>query len=210
MKFNKRRLLIVISIIVLTTSLLLFSIRLAGYWLLNSDNPQKADAIVVLAGNPTRAFYAADLYLKGHAPEVYISKPIRLHHEKLLDELGVPFPYAEEIYRQVLLKKGVPDSHIQVFGKSSISTVEEAEAIKELLKGSKKRLLVITSPYHTKRTKMIIRDVLEGYDVIVVATPYEPFPKKWWTDQDSARNVVLEAFKILFYKLGGTFHSGVN
>jgi hypothetical protein len=55
---------------------------------------------------------------------------------------------------------------------------------------------------------MIIRDVLGGYDVKVVATPYEPFPKKWWTDQDSARNVILEAFKILFYKLGGTFIPG--
>jgi uncharacterized SAM-binding protein YcdF (DUF218 family) len=208
MKLNKSRLLIVISIIVLTTSILLFSVRLAGYWLLNSDNPQEADAIVVLAGNPTRAFYAADLYVKGYAPKIYISKPIRLHHERLLDELGVISPYAEDIYRQVLLKKGVPDSHIQVFGKSSISTVEEAEAIKELFKGSNKRLLVITSPYHTRRTKMIIRDVLGGYDVKVVATPYEPFPKKWWTDQDSARNVILEAFKILFYKLGGTFIPG--
>jgi len=207
MKHSSRRLLVVAGIFLFVICLLLIGGRFIGYWLQYSDRPEKSDAIIVLAGNPTRAFYAADLYLKGYAPEIYISKPIRSHHERLLDELGVPFPYAEEIYKQVLLKKGVSDSHIQIFGKSSISTVEEAAAIKELFKNSRKRLLVITSPYHGRRAKMIFGNVLKGYDVRIIGTAYEPFPKRWWTNQDSARNVVLEVVKILFYKLGGSFYN---
>lgn len=207
MKLGSRHLLFVAGIFLFVICLLLIGVRFIGYWLQYSDRPEKSDAIIVLAGNPTRAIYAAELYLKGFAPKTYISRPIRLHHEKLLDELGVPFPYAEEVYRQVLLKKGVPSSQIQIFGKSSISTVEEAEAIKELFKGSRKRFLVITSPYHIRRAKMIFGNVLKDYDIRVVGTPYEPFPKRWWTNHDSARNVVLEVVKILFYKLGGSFYS---
>jgi hypothetical protein len=41
----------------------------------------------------------------------------------------------------------------------------------------------------------------------VVATPYEPFPREWWKDQDAARHVVLELSKIAFYLLGGQFSS---
>lgn len=207
MKLGNRRLLFIVGIFLSFVGLLLIGVRFIGYWLQQDDIPLKSDVIIILSGNPARAIYAAELYSKGFASEIYISRPVRLHHEKLLDELGVPFPYAEEVYRQVLLKKGVPSSQIRIFGKSSISTVEEAEAIKELFEGSRKRLLVITSPYHIRRAKMIFRNVLKDYEVRVVGTPYEPFPKRWWTNQDSARNVVLEVVKILFYKIGGSFYS---
>jgi hypothetical protein len=41
--------------------------------------------------------------------------------------------------------------------------------------------------------------------VRIVPTPYDPFPARWWTDQDAARNVLLELAKIAFYRLGGRF-----
>jgi uncharacterized SAM-binding protein YcdF (DUF218 family) len=207
MKLGSRRLLFIVGAFLFAIGLLLIGVRFIGCWLQYSDKPEKSDAIIVLAGNPTRAIYAAEPYLKGSAPKIYISRPVRRHREKLLDELGVYFPYAEEVYRQVLLKKGVPDSDIRIFGKSSISTVEEAAAIKELFKGSRKRLLVVTSPYHIRRAKMIFGNVLKDHEIRVVGTPYEPFPQKWWTNQDLARNVILEVVKILFYKLGGRFYS---
>jgi hypothetical protein len=40
-----------------------------------------------------------------------------------------------------------------------------------------------------------------------VATPYEDFVEKWWTDQTSAVNVVLETAKLIHYHLGGAFRS---
>lgn len=179
----------------------------AGHWLHYSDSPEKSDAIIILAGNPARAFYAADLYLQGYSADIYISKPLRLSHERLLDDIGVFFPFAEEIYRQVLLKKGALNSRIHILGTSSISTIEEAEAAKALFKGGHRKLLIVTSFYHVRRTKMIFKDVLKGYDIKVVGTPYESFPERWWTNQDAARDVLLETVKILFYKLGGSFHS---
>jgi len=30
-------------------------------------------------------------------------------------------------------------------------------------------------------------------------------PQRWWTNQESARNVMLELAKLVFYKLGFSF-----
>jgi len=196
-KLKNRHLIAAFAVFTAVIGLFALCIVSAGYWLQNSDKPEQSDAIIVLAGDSSRALYAADLYFRGYASQVYISKPIRSHDERLLDELGILFPFVEEIYIQVLLKKGVPNSHIQVFGKSSMSTVEEAEVIKELFKGPKYKLLIVTSPYHIRRAKMIFKDILAGNDIRVVGTPYELFPNKWWTNQDAAKNVILEVFKIL-------------
>lgn len=177
----------------------------AARWLLTAESPVKADAIVVLAGEPARAFYAADLYRQGFADKIFISKPVRLPGLRMLDDLGVPFPRSEEIYRQVLIKKGVPDRNISFFGEGSISTLEEALAIRALMRGKNGRLLIVTSPYHTRRTGMIFRDVLPDTGITVLSTTYESFPANWWKDQDTARNVLLEMAKILYYRLGGAF-----
>lgn len=179
-------------------------------WLSRAGSPAKADAIIVLAGEPARAFYGANLYAQGFAGKVYISRPVRLLSQRRLDELGVPFPRAEEIYRQVLIKKGVPDKDIGFFGEASVSTLEEALAVRRLTQGRNWRLLIVTSPYHARRTHMIFSDKLPGVKVIVVATPYEFFPVDWWKDQDAARNVLLEVAKILFYRLGGGYYGAAN
>ncbi len=176
-------------------------------WLSTAGSPAKADVIIVLAGEPARAIYGADLYVQGFAGKVYISRPIRLPGHRKLDELGVPFPRAEEVYRQVLIKKGVPDKDIGFFGEASVSTLEEALAVRKLTQGSNWRLLIVTSPYHARRTLMIFQDKLPGAKITVVASPYEPFPVDWWKDQNAARNVLLEVVKILFYRLGGGFYA---
>jgi len=179
-------------------------------WLSTAGSPAKADAIIVLAGEPARAFYGADLYLQGFAGKVYISRPVRLLGQRKLDELGVHFPRAEEIYRQVLIKKGVPEKDIGFFGEASVSTLGEALAVRSLTQGRNWRLLIVTSPYHARRTNMIFRDKLPDAKITVVAAPYEPFPPDWWKNQDAASNVLLEVAKILFYCLGGGFYATAN
>ncbi len=180
----------------------------AGYWLQGNDAPAEADAIIVLAGPPTRAFYAADLYHQGYASKIFITVPIREHALKLTDELGVDIPRAEQIYRQVLIKKSVPADNIYFIGKDLISTADEAEAINRSFKSENCRLLVVTSPFHVRRSHMVLHNMVERCDIKVLATPYEPSLEKWWTNQDSARNVLTEMLKITFYMCGGRFHSG--
>ena len=177
----------------------------AADWLSAGDRPQKADAILVLGGGYSRPFQAADLYRQGFARKIYVSVPAREDQYRLLDEAGVSFPREEEVVREVLLKKGVPASAIEYFGKASVSTAAEAQAARALFATGAPRLLVVTSPYHLRRARMTFSDALPAADIRVIATSYDPFPQVWWKDQSAARNVLLELAKIIFYQLGGRF-----
>lgn len=129
-------------------------------WLSVSDQPQKADAILVLGGGYSRPFQAADLYRQGFARKIYITAPAREDQLRLLDEAGIAFPREEDVVRQVLLKKGVPAAAIEYLGKDLISTAEEAQAARALFVQSAPRLLVVSSPYHLRRARIIFSDAL--------------------------------------------------
>ena len=177
----------------------------AGEWLSAADRAQKADAILVLGGDFSRPFQAADLYREGLARKIYVSVPVRKDDYRLLDEAGIAFPRDEEVMRQVLLKKGVPASAIEYLGKDLISTAAEAQAARALFTQRAPSLLVVTSPFHLRRARMIFTDALPGADIRVIATSYDPFPSSWWKNQSAAGSVLLELAKIVFYQLGGRF-----
>ena len=66
-------------------------------------------------------------------------------------------------------------------------------------------LLVVTSPYHVYRTRLIFSDHLPASRILVVASREEPLPTRWWTDREAATNVALELGKLVFYSLGLSF-----
>ena len=176
----------------------------AGDWLRAGPAPETADAIVVLAGMPERALYAAELFKAGYAKKIFVSRPLREHSLEILDKLGIAMPKAEDVNAQILTRSGVPSTDILFFGKGSASTWDEARAMADLIQSKPLKLLVVTSPYHVRRASMIFRQTY-GPAHIVVGTPYEPFPREWWRSQDAARNVLLELAKITFYLVGGRF-----
>jgi len=193
-------------------SIIVFGIGLflAGHWLQSGDEidpSKKADVIVVLAGSYFRPLYAAELYNQGVGSVVYVSRAIDRKDRKLLESVDVNLPLQEDIFHRILQKKGVPDSAIRFFGKSLISTAQEAEAFKEAIGNEPKTVVLVTSPYHVRRAEMIFEDALPNCTVLAVGTPYEPFPKKWWLARTPAMNTFNETIKILFYLLGGYFES---
>jgi len=177
----------------------------AGKWLPLMNEPEPAEAIVILGGSFFRTAFAADLYLQGLAPRVYVSKAYRDRHSRFLESLGVSLPREEDISLEILLKKGVPRRAITVFGTSNLSTAQEAIELRTMFAGTSQRILLVTSAYHVRRTSKVFRDICEECKFLVVGTPYEPFYQKWWTDRESATSVVLESVKWLFYLAGGRF-----
>jgi uncharacterized SAM-binding protein YcdF (DUF218 family) len=204
---KKRTKIFLFSLILCITCFFVTALFFAGYWLKGDEKPVKSDAIIILAGTPTRSFYAADLYRQGYAPQVFISRPVREHSLQMLDKIGVSFPRQEEVNKEVLLKKGVPEQNVHFFGQSSLSTIQEAEAANKLFRGDSCKIIIVTSPYHVRRANMMFKDTMQRCQFKVLGTPYEPFPEKWWTDQDAARNVLLETSKTVFYFFGGRFRS---
>ncbi|MEW6689344.1 MAG: YdcF family protein [Pseudomonadota bacterium] len=180
----------------------------AARWLNNPDVPDRADAIVVLAGTYQRGIAGAELYRRGLAPLVYVSVPAPDPAAVALAPLGIRLPPKEEIYEQTLRAMGVPAGAIRRLGSRSLSTVEEAEEARRVFAPGA-RLLLVTSPFHVRRARLIFSAVLadRGIQVAVAAVPQEHFPARWWTSQDAAREVLLEWAKIVFYLGGGRFRA---
>jgi uncharacterized SAM-binding protein YcdF (DUF218 family) len=178
---------------------------LAGKWLPVYNAPEKADAIVVLCGSYFRSYYAAELYKQGLAPEVRLSVPYLDRQHQLLQRVGVAFTREEDAHAEILRKKGVPAEAIKRFGSANLSTVQEAIELAKIFSGTGKKLLVVTSGFHVRRTSKILGDICPDCAYRVVGSPYEPFYQNWWTDRETAVAVVMESVKWLFYLAGGRF-----
>lgn len=193
----------------LIVALSIVTLAYASRWLQLPAHPRTADAIIVLAGSFERSLYAADLYNQDYAAKVYVSVPAPDPGSRKVEALGIALPRDFEIHRQILIKKGVPPRDVLGFGQDSLSTADEADALRRAFTKPGQSLLVVTSPYHSRRAKLILERVFEGggIDVTVVATPYEEFRDDWWRSQDNARNTLLELAKIAYFYLGGRFRS---
>jgi uncharacterized SAM-binding protein YcdF (DUF218 family) len=181
------------------------ALRQASGWLARSDPPAKADAIIVLGAEPTRAITAATLYRQGYAGVIYLTAPWRAPRYRALEQDGIRWPWFEEVARMLLRNRGVPDGAIRVLGAELVSTVAEAREAARILGPRAGTLLVVTSPYHVRRTRTIFADHLPSARILVVGSGAEPLPERWWADREAAGKVVPELGKFLFYKLGFSF-----
>ncbi|QJB57593.1 YdcF family protein [Pseudodesulfovibrio sp. zrk46] len=182
----------------------------AGSWMKVNDSPIKADYILPLAGDQHRMLKAIEFYKQGYAPIILISNALKRPPSPLQQlhwEMGYPNYSREEYYSRLIPLLGINNIQLEEFGHGHISTMEEAEALKKHLKGKNKRLLIVTSPYHARRAKMIFMEILPDCDIVVASTEIGSFKKKWWTDQISAQTLVMEFAKTLHYLLGGVFRS---
>lgn len=202
MQCFKRCVLGILSIGVVALMLGAFGAYHVAAWLSESDPPQRADAIIVLGDDLTRVLEGADLYRAGYASRILLSTPERSPRRLTLEREGLPVLWFEEAGRTLLLRRGVPDAAIATFGTGLRSTVAEARAIRARFPSGSPTLLIVTSPYHVRRARIIFRDALPSARVLVVASRYEPFPDRWWTDRHVAPQVALECGKLTLYTLG--------
>ena len=175
------------------------SLAFAGRWLQGGAVPVAgADVAIVLAGSYDRALYAADLYKAGKVQRVAVSRPAPEPVHKRLAVLGIPVTSEDETARLILVRSGVPDANIDVLPGEALNTRDEAAAIERYLSGSKKRIIVVASPYSRRRTEWIISRRVAADRLQVVATPYEEYDWRWWRSPDSARAVAVELMKMLY------------
>lgn len=201
----------VIGALTLVTMLTGFGLLFfAGYWMNVNDEPVKADYILPLAGDGHRMIKAAELYSQGYAPVILLSNAETIPPSRLTQlswKMGYPKYSREERLDLLLPLVGVEDAKLEPFGNGHVSTVEEAEALKEHLGGRTPSLLIVTSPYHARRAKMIFQEILPDSPITVTVTEEDSFDPKWWKNQRSAQNLVMEFAKTLHYLFGGVFRS---
>ena len=148
-----------------------------GEWLVSADVPAPADLIVVLGGDfwGRRVLEAADLAVHGYAPHVLISGPDYFVQ-------GIPHPEGEMATR-FLVERGYPQSLFWTFPHHAHSTIDEAKLLAaEINRLQVRRVLIVTSNYHSRRSSIIIHSLLPFSEVRVIGVPEEYFrPESWWT-----------------------------
>jgi uncharacterized SAM-binding protein YcdF (DUF218 family) len=184
-------------LILLVAGIVVF--RGIGYWLIVEDPLQPADAIVVLSGGlPFRAVEAARLYRAGYAPEVWVTKPVGYTRD--LEPMGIQY-LGDEVYsREVLLHFGVPASSIRILETPIFSTEEEIGVIsKQANQNNKTRVIIVTSPPHTRRVRRLWKVLVDDHPhAIVRASPGDPYdPGHWWHTTQDALGVMRETLGLL-------------
>jgi hypothetical protein len=129
-RFIGRRVATILSLVVLVAGVWLERAPLlrgaANLWIV-SDPITPADAVAVLGGDlEVRPFVAAELYKKGLVPRVLVSQVPQGRSSTIG---GIPGH--SELNRMVLLKLGVPDAAIAMFGQANGSTKDEAVTLRD-------------------------------------------------------------------------------
>jgi uncharacterized SAM-binding protein YcdF (DUF218 family) len=180
------------------------TLRFAARILVVADPlPAHADAIVILAGSvPDRALEAADLYRKGVAPLVVVTRePMRRGDASLRDH-GVHLPEGDDLTVAALARLGVPPEATLVLRRRAVSTRSEARTIARWACAHRlTSLVVVTSPAHTRRARLILRQAL-GPTIALAVRPsrYDNFsPTRWWHIRRDQKIVLSEYEKLANY-----------
>jgi len=169
------------------------SLCLVGRFLIVADPINRpVDAVVVLSGGDLRIPYAAELFESQEAGWFVIT------------ETGKSIPTVRESISaqdaNLAIERGVPDDAIYVTALAETSTMGEAEVVRQFAEKERvASIIVVTDPFHTRRTRMLFRRAFKGMDVDLMVRPVAGHPYQsctWWMDPDLRLITVLEYGKL--------------
>jgi hypothetical protein len=173
---------------------------LADLWIV-SDPVTPGDAIAVLGGDlDLRPVVAADLYRKGFAGRILIS---RVDEGRSVTIGGLPGH--TELNRRVLLNLGVPVTAIETFGTANRNTNDEALALRDWAERNSASVLIIpTDIFGARRVNWIFRREFSGTNVRIEVPAFEPQTYSradWWKTEQGLVAVQNEVLKYVYYRL---------
>lgn len=158
-----------------------------GFWVV-SEAPAPADAILILGDDDyeaDRATRAAELYRGRWAPLVVGSgRYLR------------PYASIAQLMQHDLTERGVPASAVVVFAHYAQNTREEAQALRKLaVERHWRHVLVVTSNFHTRRTRYIFRRVWPpDYEFRVIAASDASYDATdWWETRSGMKTFLYES-----------------
>ena len=199
----RRRLLLAAVVCLLAWPLLAWA---AAQLLIVSSNPTSpVDAIVVLSGSSTyieRADWAAKLYREGRAPLVVLTDDKLISGWNAKEDRN---PFFYELAAKELQKRGVPAAKIEVIPEAALGTYYESLNVCEYATIKRlKKLVVVTSAYHSRRALWSIRRGCSHAQLETsVSAPspgwQTPSAWTWWLRRWGWRVVAGEYVKLIYY-----------
>jgi uncharacterized SAM-binding protein YcdF (DUF218 family) len=175
-----------------------------GQWLVAEDDLQASDMIVVLMGSlPDRILQAVDIYNERYSDKLVFVNSYRVGYD-IFVERGVEIPPGNaQLSKMAAIDLGVPEENILILEGNAKNTQDEALSIREYIRNNRaiESIILVTSKYHSGRSKKIFRKALSGLDreINIYSSPskYDPFNvNQWWKDREDIKLVVLEYLKL--------------
>ena len=163
---------------------------------MESDKLEKADAIAVFSGDSgARTERAVELLKEGYGDYLILSGG------KVYDDVTMA-----ELMKNHAIKLGVDESKILIDDEAS-TTNENAEFTTNIIEENNfKSVIVVTSDYHTRRSKLAMEKSLENtlidgekVKVSVIPSKEKKFTTKWWTSGNSILIIISEYLKLVGY-----------
>jgi uncharacterized SAM-binding protein YcdF (DUF218 family) len=167
-----------------------------GHALVKTDPLEPAEALLVLGGDwkGERIMKACELARSGVAPRVLVSGPMNLYGRNEAD-LAIDFA----------VQRGCPQSLLEPVRIRASSTEEESrEFRRELMARKLRRVLIVTSNYHSARARRIFRRrMANDVEIRMYAAPDVMFnPGTWWQSREGQKTVVYEWSKAISGAVG--------
>lgn len=156
------------------------------------DDPQPSDVILVLAGEtdrrPARALQLLD---QGYGRRVVIDVPAAA---RIYDTTQLQ---VAERYIGSLPQVAV----VRICPIEGLSTWEESHDVKQCLAGEEgRRILIVTSEFHTRRSLSIFRHEFPGkFFSVAAARDGTQFGARWWTHRQWAKTCLDEWLRLLWW-----------
>ena len=150
-------------------------LRVAGNFWITPQPPAASDVIVILSDDDftaDRASRAAELYHAGWAPKI-VASGRRLR----------PYASIAELMQKDLEARGVPGKAIIAYPHDAVDTLIELTDIRGFVQQHGwKRVMIVTSNFHTRRTRYLCRHIFPAdIKVLVESAPDVNYdPDSWW------------------------------
>jgi len=174
-------------------------LRAAGAYLIYADELQPADVIVVLSGGTdSRMNEALSLYKEDYAKIIVLTET---------GEQTEGYEYLNSFDMRIqLINNGIPSGNIMITDLTVNTTVDEAVAIRDLMRNRQFRsAIVVTDPYHARRSKLVFNQVFDETGIDVIMHPVRSSwynSRTWFTSVKGWQFTLLEYAKLISMKFG--------
>jgi uncharacterized SAM-binding protein YcdF (DUF218 family) len=165
----------------------------SGNWLVREDAFDHVHWGLVLAGESRdceRSDAAIRMYQAAKIDTLIISST-RIFKNRYQSEFMVDY----------YVQQGVPRDRVYEFRQDAYSTLEEARLlVRQFRLQNLDTVLIVTTSFHTARTRRIFRKLAQAYPVILVAAAeYSIYdPNAWWSNRESRKLWLDEWVKTVF------------
>jgi uncharacterized SAM-binding protein YcdF (DUF218 family) len=119
---------------------------------------------------------------------------------------GIRYPAEADLVRDAMVQLGIPAGVITVLPTPVDNTADEGTQMRALaLARGWTNIIVVTSKYHTRRTRFAFQREFRGTNVRIQVrgSRYDgASPDDWWKHRSDLRYVLSELQKLLAYRLG--------